>query len=54
MTSNLPEFIGGGPAAAKPIYLEAAEKFLTFQNEDPFWPVWGEDLNQAELDRLNE
>ncbi len=54
MTANLPEFIGGGPEAAKPIYLEAAEKFKAFHNEDPFWPVWGEDLNQAELDRLNE
>jgi hypothetical protein len=54
MTSNMPEFMGGGPAAAKPILLEAAEKFKTFQNEDPFWPTWGEDLNQIELDRLKE
>ena len=51
MTSNMPEFMGGGPAAAKPILLEAAEKFKTFENEDPFWPTWGEDLNQNELDR---
>ena len=54
MTSNLPEFIGGGPEAAKLIFVEASEKFNAFQNENPFWPVWGEDLNQAELDRLNE
>ena len=40
--------------AAKPIFLEAQEKFKTFQNEDPFWPAWGEELNQGELDRLNE
>lgn len=54
MTVNLPEFIGGGSEAARPIFLEAAEKFKAFHNENPFWPVWGEDLNQAELDRLNE
>ncbi len=54
MTGNMPEFIGGGPEAAKPLYLEAVEKFKTFQSDDPFWPVWGEDLNQGELDRLNE
>ena len=54
MTANMPEFIGGGPEAAKPLYLEAVEKFKTFQSDDPFWPVWGEDLNQGELDRLNE
>jgi hypothetical protein len=54
MTANLPEFIGGGPEVAKPIFLEAAAKFKTFHNEDPFWPIWGEDLNQAELDRVKE
>jgi len=54
MTFNMPEFMGGGPEAAKPILLEAAEKFKTFENEDPFWPTWGEDLNQNELDRLKE
>lgn len=52
MTVNLPEFIGGGPEAAKPIFLEAAEKFKTFTNDDPLWPIWGEDLNQSELERL--
>ena len=54
MTSNMPEFMGGGPEAAKPIFLEAAEKFKIYQNEDPFWPTWGEDLNQNELNRLKE
>lgn len=54
MTVNMPEFIGGGPEAAKPIFLEAAEKFKTFHHDDPFWPIWGEDLNQGELDRLKE
>ena len=54
MTFNMPEFMGGGPEAAKPILLEAQEKFKIFQNEDPFWPAWGEDLNQDELDRLKE
>ena len=54
MTSNMPEFMGGGPEAAKPIFLEAAEKFKIYQNEDPFWPTWGEDLNQNELNRLKK
>lgn len=54
MTVNLPEFLGGGPEAAKTIFLEAEEKFKAFQNDDPFWPIWGEDLNQDEIDRLNE
>jgi len=54
MTANMPEFIGGGPEAAKPIFVEAAEKFLSYQNENPFWPAWGEDMNQASLDGLNE
>jgi len=54
MTANLPEFLGGGPEAAKPIFLEAQEKFKAFHNDDPFWPTWGEDLNQDEMDRLNE
>jgi hypothetical protein len=54
MTSNMPEFMGGGPEAAKPIFLEAAEKFKIYQNEDPFWPTWGEDLNQNELNRLTK
>jgi hypothetical protein len=53
MTRNMPEFLGGGPEPAKPILQKAAEKFKTFHNDDPFWPRWGEDLNQAELDRLN-
>ncbi len=33
MTSNMPEFMGGGPEVAKPIFLEAAEKFKIYQNE---------------------
>ena len=54
ITANLPEFLGGGPKAAKPIFLKAQEKFEAFHNDDPFWPIWGEDLNQDEMDRLNE
>jgi hypothetical protein len=54
MALNMPDFMGGGPAAAKPIFLEAAEKFDTFQNEDPLWPTWGADLVADELDRLKD
>jgi type II secretory pathway pseudopilin PulG len=53
MTLNMPEFLGGGPEAARPILEKAAEKFKAFQNDDPFWPDWGEELNRAELDRLD-
>lgn len=53
-TLNTPDFLGGGPEAAKPLLLEAQQKFQDYQNEDPFWPVWGEDLVQAELDRISE
>ena len=51
-TLNTPDFMGGGPEAAKPIYLEAAEKFKAFQNNDPFWPAWGEDLVLADLESM--
>lgn len=54
MTLNMPEFMGGGPEAARPVFVEAAEKFKAFQHEDPFWPAWGEDMNQDEMDRLNK
>lgn len=51
MTTNLPEFLGGGPEAAKAIFLEADKKFKAFQNDDPLWPSWGADLNQDELEK---
>jgi hypothetical protein len=51
-TLNTPDFMGGGPEAAKPLLLEALEKFKNYQNDDPFWPAWGEDLVQGELDRM--
>lgn len=51
---NTPDFMGGGPEAARPILLEAQQKFQNYRNEDPFWPSWGEDLVQAELDRMKE
>jgi tetratricopeptide (TPR) repeat protein len=53
MTLNMPEFMGGGPEAAKPVFQKALEKFKAFKTDDPLWPVWGEDLVQTELDRLN-
>ena len=54
LAANLPEFLGGGPETAKPIFLKAQEKFEAFHNDDPFWPIWGENLNQDEMNRLNE
>lgn len=49
LKANLPEFMGGGTAAAKPIHMLAAEKFKKFESEDPLWPSWGEALNQEQL-----
>jgi len=49
---NLPPSMGGGPEVAKPILEEALSKFLSFTNEDPLWPVWGEEATRAELEKL--
>jgi hypothetical protein len=49
---NFPPSMGGGPEAAKPIFVEADAKFRVFQNEDPLWPHWGEEANRAELEKL--
>lgn len=54
LTLYMPEFLGGGPAGAKPKFMEAAEKFKSFENPDPLWPDWGEDLNQDELEKLTD
>ena len=54
MTLNMPEMMGGGPEAAKPIFQDAAEKFRSFSSDIPFWPDWGEELNQSELAKLEE
>jgi hypothetical protein len=52
LKANLPEFMGGGAAAAKSTHQLAAEKFKNFQSEDPLWPSWGEALNQEQLDNM--
>ena len=52
MALNMPDYMGGGPAAAKPIFLEAEKKFNEFTNEDPLWPSWGADLVKGELERM--
>ena len=52
MALNLPDFMGGGPAAAKPIFLEARKKFEAFHNDDPLWPSWGPDVVEEELEKL--
>lgn len=54
MALNMPDFMGGGPEAAKPIFLEAEKLFGEFQIEDPLWPSWGEDQVQEELMKLGE
>jgi hypothetical protein len=54
MALNMPENMGGGPAAAKPIFVEAEQKFDAFQNDDPLWPDWGADLVSDELDRMKD
>jgi len=49
---NLPPSMGGGIDMAKPILEEALSKFKAFTNEDPLWPVWGEEATRAELEKL--
>jgi len=52
LKANLPEFMGGGAAAAKSTHLMAAEKFKNFKTDDPLWPSWGEALNQEQLHNM--
>ena len=52
LRANLPEFMGGGTAAARPLHVLAAEKFAKFNPEDPLWPNWGEAVNQEQLDNM--
>ena len=54
MTLNMPDFLGGGPEPAKPMFLEAQKLFEGFQNDDPLWPSWGADLVAEELKNLEE
>ena len=49
---NLPPSMGGGPEVARPILENASVKFKAFHNDDPLWPNWGEEANQAELQKL--
>ena len=53
-TLNTPDFLGGGPEAARPLLLEAQQKFQDYENEDPFWPVWGEDLVRQDLNSISQ
>jgi hypothetical protein len=54
MALNMPDFMGGGPAAAKPILLDAEKLFTEFQNDDPLSPSWGADLVKDELEKLED
>jgi hypothetical protein len=54
MTLNMPEFLGGGPEAAKPLFLGAEKLFSEFENDNPLWPSWGAEDVQAELERLKD
>ena len=51
-TLNMPEAFGGGPAAAKPFFVTAKEKFDNFKPESPLWPDWGKEHNEEELNKL--
>jgi len=50
--ANLPPSMGGGPDVARSILEEALDKFETFENEDPLWPIWGEEAARRELQKL--
>jgi hypothetical protein len=53
ITLNMPEAMGGGKTAAKPLFETAKLKFDNFTPSSEIQPNWGKDLNQAELDKLN-
>ena len=50
-TYYTPGFFGGGAKNALPVFEEAAEKFKSFRSDNPFAPVWGEELNQSQLEK---
>ncbi len=54
MSLNMPEFLGGGPELAKPIFLEAKQKFEAFENDNPLWPSWGAESVLEELEKLKD
>ena len=54
MILNMPEFLGGGPESAKPLFLEAEKNFKAFKNENPLWPSWGAAQVEEELERLKD
>ncbi len=49
---NMPPSMGGGPDVAIPLFEKAADLFRTFHHEDPLWPRWGEEVNRAELGKI--
>ncbi len=51
-TLNMPPEFGGGPAAAKPIFETAKEKFERFQPATPLSPNWGKEQNEMEMGKL--
>lgn len=46
---NAPKMFGGGKEAAKPLFLKANEKFLSFKPADALSPNWGKDQNEQLL-----
>ena len=50
---NMPDFMGGGPGPAKPMFETALEKFNAFENDNPLWPSWGAELTKEELSKLD-
>ena len=51
---NMPPAFGGGPEAARPLLLEALEKFDTFVPDDPLAPDWGRDRCEILLNQIEE
>ena len=46
---NMPAMFGGGKEAAKPMFLKAGEKFLSFKPAEMFAPNWGKEQNAQSL-----
>jgi hypothetical protein len=50
---NMPPSFGGGAEVARPVLEMAAEKFESFQTDDPLWPTWGKEETRIELEKLD-
>ena len=49
-----PEAYGGGAARSLPMFRTAKEKFDNFKPQTAIFPNWGNEMNEAEMEKLNK